>query len=181
VRNIRKDQFQIYVEIGFLINVMARTNITNPALIMKDKIKFYSVTDKYGDFSNFAKYPIKIKGKVWKTSEHYFQAMKFDSAKDQQEIQQAKTAIEAARKGRYRKRKLRNNWESMKDNVMREAVYAKFSQHSELKQLLLSTGDAIIVEHTENDDYWGDGGDGHGKNMLGRILMETREICKSTQ
>ena len=39
---------------------------------------------------------------------------------------------------------------------------------------VLSTGDSKLVEHTENDDYWGDGGDGSGKNMLGRILMEVR-------
>jgi hypothetical protein len=32
-----------------------------------------------------------------------------------------------------------------------------------------------IVEHPENDDYWGDCGDGRGKNMLGRILSEVRE------
>ena len=31
-----------------------------------------------------------------------------------------------------------------------------------------------IVEHTKNDAYWGDGGDGSGRNMLGRILMEVR-------
>ncbi|RKH09845.1 hypothetical protein D7V97_15425 [Corallococcus sp. CA053C] len=30
---------------------------------------------------------------------------------------------------------------------------------------------------TENDDYWGDGGDGSGSNMLGRLLMELREAA----
>ena len=39
----------------------------------------------------------------------------------------------------------------------------------------LLSGDAEIVEHTKNDAYWGDGGDGSGLNMLGRILMEVRE------
>ena len=81
----------------------------------------------------------------------------------------------AARMGRDRKRKLRRDWESVKVNVMREAVLAKFTQHDDLRELLLSTGDAKIVEHTERDDYWGDGGDGRGKNMLGRILMDVRE------
>lgn len=46
---------------------------------------------------------------------------------------------------------------------------------TDLTRLLLATGDAKLVEHTEQDDYWGDGGDGSGKNMLGRILMEVRE------
>ena len=83
--------------------------------------------------------------------------------------------MEAARKGRDRKRRLRRDWESVKEQIMRDAVLAKFSQHPELTELLLSTGDAVIVEHTENDDYWGDGGDGKGKNRLGHILMSVRE------
>ena len=84
----------------------------------------------------------------------------------------------AARMGRDRKRKLRRDWESAKLNVMREALLAKFTQHDELRELLLSTGDAKIVEHTENDSFWGDGGDGTGKNMLGQLLMATRAILQ---
>lgn len=62
----------------------------------------------------------------------------------------------------------------MKIAVMRKAVHAKFTQHADLAAALLATGDAKIVEHTDNDDYWGDGGDGSGKNWLGKILMEVR-------
>jgi ribA/ribD-fused uncharacterized protein len=51
---------------------------------------------------------------------------------------------------------------------MREAVWAKFAQHSDLRRTLLWTGDATIVEHTARDHFWGDGGDGRGRNMLGR-------------
>ncbi|MCO7224104.1 NADAR family protein [Pleionea sp. CnH1-48] len=146
---------------------------------MNQEIKFYSTTDEYGEFSNFAPYPIKIKSKVWPSSEHYFQAMKFDNAADQNEIRKAKTPMEAARKGRDRKRKLKRSWESIKDNVMREAVLQKFMQHDYLKALLLGTGSAKLIESTENDSYWGDGGDGSGKNKLGLILMEVREKLKS--
>jgi len=141
---------------------------------MSEAIKFYSVSDEYGEFSNFARYPIKVGGKMWPTSEHYFQAMKFESKKDQEEIRKTKSPMEAAKKGRDRKRKLKKNWESIKDNVMRDAVLAKFTQHEDLKALLLSTGDAKLIEHTENDSYWGDGGDGKGKNKLGQILSEVR-------
>jgi predicted NAD-dependent protein-ADP-ribosyltransferase YbiA (DUF1768 family) len=41
--------------------------------------------------------------------------------------------------------------------------------------LLLSTGDAKLIEHTSNGFHWADGGDGSGKNMLGQILMEVRK------
>jgi hypothetical protein len=58
---------------------------------------------------------------------------------------------------------------------MTRAVRAKFTQHVDLCAMLLGTGDATIVEHTHNDAYWGDGGDGSGKNMLGQILMKVRD------
>lgn len=141
---------------------------------MTNVIRFYSVTDAYGAFSNFAPFPIVVRGERWATSEHYFQAQKFVDAKDRDAVRRAKTPMIAARLGRDRSRKLRRDWESVKVSIMRDAVEAKFSQHDELRALLLATGDAKLVEHTENDDYWGDGGDGSGKNMLGRVLMDVR-------
>ena len=80
----------------------------------------------------------------------------------------------AARMGRDRKKKLRRDWKLVKVSVMREAPIAKFEQHPQLRDLLLSTADAKLVEHTERHDYWGDGGDGSGRNMLGQLLMEVR-------
>ncbi|OJJ21782.1 Swarming motility protein YbiA [marine bacterium AO1-C] len=138
-------------------------------------IKFYSVAEAYGEFSNFAPYPIKLKGKTWPTSEHYFQAQKFAGTSHEDKIRKAASPMKAAELGRTRKVRIRANWDHMKDNIMLEAVHAKFAQHADLQELLLDTGDAKIIEHTENDDYWGDGGDGSGKNRLGKILMKVRE------
>ena len=151
----------------------------NKESIVAVEIKFYSVSDEYGEFSNFAEFPITIKKKRWPTSEHYFQAQKFSDKAEQELIRNANSPMMAARMGRDRKRKLRRDWESAKVNVMREALVAKFTQHNQLRLLLLSTADAKIIEHTENDDYWGDGGDGKGRNMLGRLLMEVREILRA--
>jgi ribA/ribD-fused uncharacterized protein len=80
----------------------------------------------------------------------------------------------AARMGRSRERPLRPDWEIVKDDIMREILREKFAQHLELRALLLSTGDAQLIEHTANDRYWADGGDGRGKNRLGELLMELR-------
>jgi ribA/ribD-fused uncharacterized protein len=142
---------------------------------MPDVINFYRVSDDYGCFSNFAPYPIQVDGKQWPTSEHYFQAQKFEDLEHQETIKKAKSPMIAARMGRDRKKPLRPGWEAIKIAVMRKAVRAKFTQHEDIREILLSTGDAPIVEHTDNDSYWGDGGDGSGKNILGRILMEIRE------
>ena len=148
---------------------------------MTDPIRFYSIADEYGEFSNFAAYPITIGKKTWPTTEHYFQAMKFEDKSDQDEIRKANSPMLAARMGRDRKRTLRRDWETAKLNVMREAVLAKFTQHEDLRELLLATGDAKLIEHTANDDYWGDGGDGKGRNMLGRILMDVRTKLREHQ
>jgi ribA/ribD-fused uncharacterized protein len=141
---------------------------------MKTVIRFYSVSDEYGFMSNFAPYPIRVDGKQWATSEHYFQAQKFAGTPHEETIRKANDPMIAARLGRDRSKKLRRDWESSKDNVMFSAVAAKFAQHPELAEMLLATGDAQLVEHTENDAYWGDGGDGRGKNRLGQILMRIR-------
>ncbi|HEX3149156.1 MAG TPA: NADAR family protein [Gemmataceae bacterium] len=146
---------------------------------MANEINFYSVSDDFGCFSNFAAYPVRMNGKLWPTSEHYFQAQKFQEVEHQERIRQTNSPMIAARMGRDRKKPLRRDWESVKVAVMREVVRAKFSQHDDIRQILLATGDANIVEHTTNDSYWGDGGDGSGKNMLGRILMEIREEMKT--
>jgi ribA/ribD-fused uncharacterized protein len=138
-------------------------------------INFYSVSDEFGCFSNFAAYPIEMGGKTWPTSEHYFQAQKLQNPAHREAIRKTNSPMEAARMGRDRTKKLRRDWESVKRGVMRDAVLAKFTQHDDLREVLLSTGDAKLVEHTANDSFWGDGGDGSGRNMLGQILMEVRE------
>jgi ribA/ribD-fused uncharacterized protein len=142
-------------------------------------IRFYSVGDAYGELSNFAPYPIMLAGKRWPTSEHYFQAQKFTDPKLREKIRRANTPMIAARLGRDRSAPLRRDWESIKVQIMTEAVLAKFTQHEDLRALLLATGDALLVEHTNNDAYWGDGGDGSGKNMLGQVLMRVRERLRS--
>ena len=126
-------------------------------------IRFYRVSDEYGCFSNFAPYPVELDGKRWPTTEHYFQAQKFEDLQYQEAIRGQKSPMIAARMGRDRKKKLRGDWESVKVAVMRQAVRAKFTQHEDIRAILLATADATLVEPTENDAYWGDGGDGSSK------------------
>lgn len=144
-------------------------------------INFYSTTDEFGCFSNFARSWIGLKGQGWPTVEHYFQAQKFVGTEYEDAIRLAKSPMIAKRMGRSRKYKLRPDWESIKDAIMHEGVLAKFTQHQELRSVLLATGDARLVEHTAADSYWGDGGDGSGKNMLGIILMNVREQLRRDQ
>lgn len=141
---------------------------------MPDTIRFYRENDPYGCFSNFYPAPIILKGVVWPTSEHYFQAQKFAGTEHEEAVRAAESPKRAAEIGRRRSLPLRADWEAVKEDVMREALYAKFTQHPDLGRFLLETGDSILVEHTRNDSYWADGGDGSGKNRLGVLLMELR-------
>lgn len=74
--------------------------------------------------------------------------------------------------------KIREDWENVKDDIMRKVVYQKFSNNYNLKQLLLETGMKNIIENSPRDDYWGIGKNGNGKNMLGIILMEVRQAIR---
>lgn len=142
-------------------------------------IKFYKPNDPFGEFSNFSLHPITLDEKVWPTVEHFFQAQKFHRTPLEEEIRLSPSPMEAKISGQDRNKPLRKDWEKVKDDVMRRAIYAKFTQHNALRNKLISTGDSYIAESTKNDSYWADGGHGKGRNMLGIILMETRDKLKS--
>ncbi|NWJ47405.1 MAG: NADAR family protein [Chloroflexi bacterium] len=144
------------------------------------EILFYSIHEiPYGCFSNFSPHGFELNGKWWKTSEHYFQAQKFAGTPYEEKVRIAYTPKDAANFGRRRDFPLRSDWEAIKDEVMRKAVLTKFETHADIREILLSTVNATLVENTTGDYYWGRGSRGDGKNMLGIILMETREILRS--
>lgn len=138
-------------------------------------VYFYTATDTYGCFSNFAPYGVVIDGRYWPTVEHYFQAMKFTDAAHQDRIARARTPKEAKALGLERKIPIRPDWDDIRDDIMRRAVLKKFQTHTEIKAILLSTGEDNLIESSPSDHYWGCGADGSGKNMLGHILMEVRD------
>ncbi len=140
-----------------------------------DTIRFYTLNAPYGEFSNFSRHPITVDGVLWPTSEHYFQAQKFAGTPFEEEVRALPKPMLAAQMGRRRDLPLRADWEAVKDDVMLTALRAKFTQHPDLRALLLGTGDAHLIEHTANDRYWADGGDGSGRNRLGELLMQIRD------
>jgi ribA/ribD-fused uncharacterized protein len=146
----------------------------------KPIIKFYGTQDEYGCLSNFYPATFALNGCSWPTVEHYFQAQKFPDTDYEQAIRRAKSPAKAKSMGRTRSRRLRNDWERVKNGIMREAVLAKFTQHADLRVVLLGTADAILMENSPTDTYWGIGSHGGGKNMLGKILMSVREELRAS-
>ena len=142
-----------------------------------EKIKFYNWNDPYYEFTNFYRIPIKIDGKVWPTTEHYFQAQKFVGTPYVELIRKLSSAREAFQKSREPSvsKWQRSDWGIVKDDIMLKALWEKFTQNEILRDKLLGTKKKELIEHTSNDSYWGDGGDGSGLNKLGKLLMRVRE------
>lgn len=129
--------------------------------------------------SNFFDAPFVWKDKQWKTTEHAYQAMKATEEWQREYIRNLPSARDAKKEGK--KVKIRSDWSAIKDFVMQEIVFEKFSQNKHLAKLLLETGDAILEEgNTWGDIYWGicPPDSGIGENKLGIILMYVREKLK---
>lgn len=143
------------------------------------KILFLKIAEPYGCFSNFSRHPIVVDRKEWKTTEHYYQAQKYEDPELQERVRLSKSPWVAAQIGRDTGLPLRKDWEQIKEDIMKNALWFKINQHQDVKDTLLSTGDNEIVEHTPRDSYWADGGDGSGKNRLGILWMEIRDELKN--
>lgn len=142
-------------------------------------VRFYSCAgdNKYKSFSNLYRAPFTLDGKEYGSSENYFQSQKFVGTDDEyaEKIRTTKNPVLVAGMGRSKSHPIRADWETVKQDIMRRALDAKFAAHSELKDLLLGTGSALIEEEAAIDSYWGIGADGKGENWLGKLLMELRE------
>jgi ribA/ribD-fused uncharacterized protein len=142
-------------------------------------IYFYSKTATYYELSNFSPHGFQLDGGYWPTVEHYFQAQKFPSHQAYQErIRLARSPKDAKALGRSRKVPLRPDWEEVKDEVMRQALRAKFLAHPRLAAMLLGTQGRQLIENAPSDYYWGCGSTGTGKNRLGSLLMELRAALR---
>ena len=144
-------------------------------------IKFYNRGEPYYEFTNFYEVIVVIDDTHWPTTEHYFQAQKFVGTPILETIRmlsRPREAFDMSRDPRYSHWR-RNDWEEVKEDVMYKALQAKFSQNDDLRKLLLGTGKKKLIEHSPYDSYWGDGGDGSGKNRLGELLMRLRREMRA--
>lgn len=80
-------------------------------------------------------------------------------------------------------------WNQNKFKIMVNGLMLKFEQNPELKKKLLETGNKIIVEGSPYDKIWGVGlhyedelilneKNWKGENLLGKALMEVRNVLK---
>ncbi|WP_338137336.1 NADAR family protein [Vibrio kanaloae] len=164
-----------------MCNVLGKEKAMSNSVSQNKEVLFYEPEDPNGYLSNFAACPIKVDDKVWATSEHYYQAMKFVSEALRNTIFEASTPAEAFSLSRYYEGQVREDWYDIRVEVMQFIVTEKFRQNHRFARFLVNTGDSVIKEHSHKDHFWGDGGDGTGENRLGEILMEMRQQLRNQQ
>lgn len=128
--------------------------------------------NKNAFLSNF--YPVFVyyEGMRFPSVEHAFQAAKTNDMETRKLFMIAPTAKDAKRFGR--KVKLRDNWDSVKVDVMEMLLRQKFANPT-LREQLLNTKDSILIEgNNHGDTFWGVC-KGSGQNYLGRLLMKIRQ------
>lgn len=145
----------------------------------KDEIRFYRASEKpFGAFSNLYRRRVEFEGETYPTSEHAYQAGKARKPEVKAWLMAAPSPalLAMAAHGLYYW-DVSPGWSKLKFDRMREVLRAKFTQHDDLRTLLLSTGSARLVEaatvDSEVNRLWGEV-NGLGRNMLGELLMELR-------
>lgn len=122
--------------------------------------------------ANFHPSTVYIEGKPYPTLEHAYQASKASTEEEKELIRRARTPMEAKKLGRALI--LPEGWEDGRVELMRRLVRSKF-ENPLLRELLLLTGDAELIQDNKwNDRFWGICR-GEGENWLGKILMEIRQ------
>ena len=150
-------------------------------------ILFYKATDEYGYLSNFAKYPIKVDNLTFGCNEQYIMYTKaklFNDHPTAEKILATSNPMIIKQLGRQVKNFDQKIWNDNVNLVADICNTYKFTQHPQLKHLLLETKDEIIAEASPSDAIWGIGVNSitgrdpktwRGLNILGNSLMRTRK------
>ena len=131
--------------------------------------------------SNFYPCDFVYEGLTYHTAEAAFQAQKCSTEEDKIKYTEVTNPVAAKRMGK-KEPNLPANWNEIRYDIMKKILTAKFAV-PEMKEKLLSTGDATLVEgNKHHDNYWGQcicerclAKNVAGQNRLGKILMEIRD------
>ncbi|MFV8817039.1 NADAR family protein [Haliea sp. E17] len=142
---------------------------------------YLSRSDVNEELGTHSRHSFELEGREWPSVEHYYQAMKFESAEEQEKIRRAAHPRKARRMGRSRLRRIRRDWDKVKRVYMTRAVWTKCNTYPAIAEKLLATGDQNLMENSQYDYYWGCGRDRRGYNHYGQILMNVRKKLRDAR
>ncbi len=142
------------------------------------RILFYEGSRYF--LSSFSSFKVRWRGVDWMTSEHAYQAEKFDDPRIVAQIMNAPSARDAKNIARaYQDRKIAN-WQEIKVGIMEEILRAKLAQHPYIRNKLRESGNCEIIENSPTDSFWGRGRDWKGQNWMGKLWMKLRAELQQT-
>ncbi|THF51738.1 NADAR family protein [Flavobacterium supellecticarium] len=150
---------------------------------VNEVIAFSKTSGKFGGLSNMAPgYSLFVNETNIANTEILYQACRFPLFPSiQQEIISQTNPMEAKEISRKYNQYTRQDWEEVKFDIMSWCLQIKLLQnYDKFSALLISTYAKPIVEYSTKDDVWGaiptDSNTLKGKNALGRLLMQMREV-----
>eukprot|EP00759_Apiculatamorpha_spiralis_P022207 PhF_6_TR26543/c0_g1_i1/m.38367/K09935/K09935; uncharacterized protein len=150
----------------------------------KMEIRFHEASEfPYGNLSIMSPHPVVVRRVAYQSVYHYFLCMKYKNSPSICEmIRRAVSQWELDRIVRKAEQEsaMDPEWERVMLDIMLLGNYYKFKQNSDACTLLIQTGNKTITNHCA-DTFWGDGGDGTGRNHMGTILMSVRRRILSEE
>jgi ribA/ribD-fused uncharacterized protein len=148
---------------------------------------FFKTRETFGELSNMAGgYPLAVSSLQIPSSEALYQACRFPHMPHvQEQIIAQKSPMTAKMVSKPHRRHSRGDWDDIRVAVMKWCLRVKLLNHwSTFGASLLRTGDKPIVEQSRKDPFWGAIPDETGEvlvgtNVLGRLLMELRELLRT--
>lgn len=145
--------------------------------ILKREYKGFYMLKMYA-LDNFSAFQIEMDDKIYQTAEHLYQASKFlpTSTDVAEQIRKSRSPHEAKSIAHIPENALliREDWEQVKCDIMRQICMLKMQQHPYIKDKLRESDNTPLAEFSKSDSYWGIGKDGNGRNMLGKIWESIR-------
>jgi len=143
---------------------------------MTEEIRFYRASGKYGFLSNLFKRQILFESRFFTCAETAYQFGKPVKLEVAEWLVSAPSPhLCAAAAHALFSFDISPDWTKIKVGRMRNVLREKFYQHQDLKEMLLATGTATLIEDSKTDAFWGIGKKGEGKSTLGVLLMEIRQ------
>ena len=156
-------------------------------------IRFYEPDSEYGYLSNWYMSDFMYAGRKYHSMEQYMmfqKALTFGDLEIADKIMASTDLPEIKKLGRSVAHYNDVLWKTIRVQIMRRGIRAKFQQNPELLYNLLGTGSALMAECAPRDLVWGIGLDiedarsgdpkeWKGRNLLGRTLMRVREDLRA--
>lgn len=132
------------------------------------------IEDIWHYLSPFSAHQIIVEDETYPTLEHAYHALRIQPGPEREEIRTAKSPMDAWRLGqKYKETLLIKDFD--KDALMEKLMRLKLAQHSDIRDILVLSGNRGLLKIYPTDHYWGTGDDGSGENKMGKLWMKLRD------